>query len=691
MSVISKLKVAIGTDTSELEQGLDKSKKRLSGFGAEVRDLWNKIAQAGRQAGTAAGGTDQVKALQEEIRRLGAELEKYDAQLKRSQASGRGAVSSFNSLGFSVQQVARELPSLSMSFNQFFLAVSNNLPMLADEMKRASAANKALAAEGKKGVPVWRQVGSALLSWQTALVVGITLLSSYGNEIGKWVKELFSASGALDGTAEAQKRLSEGQREGVASAQEELQKLQLLRREAEQGNGMESRLAAVAELQKLYPDYLGNIDRERLLAGEAGDAYALLSEHITKTAVARAKFDKLVAAAKEQEELQGTFETLLKSQEGLWEEYEAKGIEAVRAVQARFREEAKRSAQATGNMSLTGTNAWATLNTSKTPVDGIIEAYDKLAAKQQEVAAISAGIDVGDLLGGEAKAGEERARTLAEALAMEEETLAAIREKIGAYEELRDATSIEDQERQDFYTRELARLEELARKTEELSQARVLSAMKSADGGPVEQRVVYGVEEAAADVRLSFPEADEKAMVDGLQLMRTEAEATKESFIDLSGALQQSVAGMATGFGEGLGELLAGGTSLKGFAALVGQTFGDMAVNVGKVAIQTGTAVIGIKAALKSLNPWAAIAAGVALVALGTAVKSSLGNIADGGSGTFSGQSMGNSVSIGGTSDYSQQVETARIEVAVSGELRAKGNQLVAALNAEGTRRRLTT
>ena len=180
-------------------------------------------------------------------------------------------------------------------------------------------------------------------------------------------------------------------------------------------------------------------------------------------------------------------------------------------------------------------------------------------------------------------------------------------------------------------------------------------------------------------------------MVNGLRLMRTEAEATKESFIDLSGALQQSVAGMAAGFGEGLGELLAGGTSLKGFAALVGQTFGDMAVNVGKVAIQTGTAVLGIKAALKSLNPWAAIAAGAALVALGTAVKSSLGNIADGGSGTFSGQSMSNSVSIGGTSDYSQQVETARIEVAVSGELRAKGNQLVAALNAEGTRRRLTT
>ena len=694
MSVISKLKVAIGSDTSELEQGLNQSKKRLAGFGEEVRKLWAQIAQAGQQAGAGGGsaGAEQLRALQEQLRRLGAELDKYDAQLKRSQGSGRGAATSFNSLGFSVQQVARELPSLSMSFSQFFLAISNNLPMLADDMKRAAEANKALAAEGKKGVPVWKQVGSALLSWQTALVVGITLLSAYGSEIAEWVKGLFSAEKAADGLADAQKRLKEAQTEGVQSVQEELQKLQLLRAATEDtSRSQEERNRAAAELQRLYPDYLGNIDRERLLAGEAGAAYAQLSENITKTAVARAKFDKLVAAAKEQVELQGTFETLLKSQKGLWEEYEERGIEAVREVYARLKEETKEFASLRYGSQEASVQIITRGDDIKV-LEEIIEAYDKLAAKQEEVRQIGAGIDVGGLIGKEAEAAGEAARNLEEALGLEERTLAAIREKISAYEELKNATGVEEQERMDYYTREIARLEELARKTEELSAKRIIGEMNARTGGPVELRVVYGLDEAMEDVKLGLGNNGLEDMTVGLAKMRTEAEATKESFIDLSEQLQRSVAGMAEGFGEGLGQLIAGGGSLKGFAALVGQTFGDMAVNVGKVAIQTGTAVLGIKAALKSLNPWAAIAAGVALVALGTAVKSSLGSIADGGSGsggTFSGQAMGNAVGIGSTRDYSTEVEAAKVEVVVSGELRAKGNQLVAALNAEETRRGL--
>ena len=104
-------------------------------------------------------------------------------------------------------------------------------------------------------------------------------------------------------------------------------------------------------------------------------------------------------------------------------------------------------------------------------------------------------------------------------------------------------------------------------------------------------------------------------------------------------------------------------------------------------------AVEGIKLALKSLNWAAAIAAGVALVALGTAVKSSLGKIADGGnaSGTFSGNAYSNEVNIGNTKDYSSGMDSGKINVIVSGELKAKGSNLVAAINSENIRKGLTT
>lgn len=60
--------------------------------------------------------------------------------------------------------------------------------MLIDEIQRSRAELAKLRAEGKEGTPVWKQLTKSLLSWNTALVVGLTLLSNYGSEIGEWVK-----------------------------------------------------------------------------------------------------------------------------------------------------------------------------------------------------------------------------------------------------------------------------------------------------------------------------------------------------------------------------------------------------------------------------------------------------------------------------------------------------------------------
>lgn len=108
--------------------------------------------------------------------------------------------SGWNGLNVQVQQVARELPAMAMGANTFFLAISNNLPMLADELKRAKTEYKAFVAEGKTATPVWKQVISSLFSWQTALVAGVTILSIYGKEIISWVGSLFTAKKALSET-----------------------------------------------------------------------------------------------------------------------------------------------------------------------------------------------------------------------------------------------------------------------------------------------------------------------------------------------------------------------------------------------------------------------------------------------------------------------------------------------------------
>lgn len=118
----------------------------------------------------------------------------------RFQRSVGNYASGWNGLSVQVQQVARELPSLAIGANTFFLAISNNLPMLADEISRAKKEYKALIAEGKNATPVWRQFASSLFSWQTALVAGVTILSLYGKEIISWAGSLFTAKKALSDT-----------------------------------------------------------------------------------------------------------------------------------------------------------------------------------------------------------------------------------------------------------------------------------------------------------------------------------------------------------------------------------------------------------------------------------------------------------------------------------------------------------
>lgn len=98
----------------------------------------------------------------EQVRNMQTEVNKAEQDLLNFRSNVGNYASALSPLSFQVQQVARELPSLTMSAQQFFLAISNNLPMLADELKRASANNKALRAEGKMTIPVFRQVISTI-------------------------------------------------------------------------------------------------------------------------------------------------------------------------------------------------------------------------------------------------------------------------------------------------------------------------------------------------------------------------------------------------------------------------------------------------------------------------------------------------------------------------------------------------
>lgn len=241
---------------------------------------------------------ETLKRVNDEYMRLGDQLKKVGARQYNLADLARNTNGAFSPLGFSIQQVARELPSLTMGAQMFFLAISNNLPILSDELRKAKASYAALIAEGKQATPVWKQVLSSIFSWQTAMVVGITLLTMYGREIGNWIKGLFGASKANEELAksldEINKSYSAAVLEGSKNAQKELTNLNLLYKASQNDKiSKEERKKAVDELQKQYPSYFKNLTDEQILAGKASAAYLSLSESIIKSARARAASDKI--------------------------------------------------------------------------------------------------------------------------------------------------------------------------------------------------------------------------------------------------------------------------------------------------------------------------------------------------------------------------------------------------------------
>lgn len=127
----------------------------------------------------------------------------YQQMIKLQEATGNYRLSvghyqkTWDSLGISISQVVRELPAAAVSLNTFFLGISNNIPMVVDEINRLRKQNELLRAEGKATVNVTKSIVKALFSWNTALVVLLTVFSMFGEEIISWIGSLFKGKAAV--------------------------------------------------------------------------------------------------------------------------------------------------------------------------------------------------------------------------------------------------------------------------------------------------------------------------------------------------------------------------------------------------------------------------------------------------------------------------------------------------------------
>ena len=298
---ISQLKRELANQI-KLEKAAVGSINEMSQALTRMRAVYKNMSDAEREG---AQGQTMLK----NIESLDTKIKELDASMGVHTRNVGNYASGFNMLGFQIQQVARELPSLAYGPQIFFSAISNNLPMLADEIARAKKSVDELKKAGQTFTPVWKQIASSIFSWQTLLVAGVTVLTLYGKEITNWVASLFKGKTTIDASAAALERFNSAMAQGSVSAQSELTKLNLLYRAAtDLSKPYEERAEAVKKLQDIYPAYFGNMAAEQVMVGNAVSAYENLRDAIIEVAQAKAAQELITENVIKKLKIEGTDE-----------------------------------------------------------------------------------------------------------------------------------------------------------------------------------------------------------------------------------------------------------------------------------------------------------------------------------------------------------------------------------------------
>ena len=302
------------------EQFAEGSINKMSQSLTRMKNIYRNLSAAEREG---TRGQTMLK----NIDTLDTKIKELDAAMGVHTRNVGNYASGFNMLGFQIQQVARELPSLAYGPQIFFSAISNNLPMLADEISHAKKSVDELKKAGQTFTPVWKQIASSIFSWQTLLVAGVTVLTLYGKEITSWVSNLFAADKSLDSVI---KNIDQFNNQ-VTTSREELQREFRALSQAKKGTA-EYALARQTIMDK-YDKYLSKQRAEIQNLEDMRGAYEVLLRSVTATSVAKGLEEANANAATEYSE------ALNKAFEGVQAKFIAKfGKETGITYFTRFRE-----------------------------------------------------------------------------------------------------------------------------------------------------------------------------------------------------------------------------------------------------------------------------------------------------------------------------------------------------------------
>ena len=268
------------------------SYNRLSAQYALNKIRLNQMSAAEREA------ADSGKKLEAETNAI------YQQMIKLQEATGNYRLSvghyqkTWDGLGISISQVVRELPAAAVSLNTFFLSISNNIPIVVDEINRLRRQNELLAAEGKEQISVTRSIVKSLFSWNTALVVLLTVFSMYGKEIITWIDKTLAGRDAAKSFEDALEDLNDEL--GKGSTGPYGQQIAVLRRLSENwkdlGNNIKAQTQWINDNEKEFSKLGITIDS----INDANNAFVDNTESVVAAYKARAKAEAALNVVSQQ-------------------------------------------------------------------------------------------------------------------------------------------------------------------------------------------------------------------------------------------------------------------------------------------------------------------------------------------------------------------------------------------------------
>lgn len=297
--------------------------KRLKLYSTQIKEA-NQIAQLQVQIANSAEGSynrlsaqyalnkirlNQMSGTEREAADSGKKLEAetnaiYQQMIKLQEATGNYKLSvghyqkTWDGLGISISQVVRELPAAAVSLNTFFLGISNNIPMVVDEINRLRKQNELLRAEGKETVSVTKSIVKSLFSWNTALVVLLTVFSMYGKEIITWIDGTFAGRDAAKSFEDALEDLNDELGKGSTGSYG--QQIAVLRRLSENwkdlGNNIKAQTQWIKDNEKEFSKLGITIDS----INDANSAFVDNTESVVAAYKARAKAEAALNVVSQQ-------------------------------------------------------------------------------------------------------------------------------------------------------------------------------------------------------------------------------------------------------------------------------------------------------------------------------------------------------------------------------------------------------